>query len=100
MGMRYEDFCGLTPGEFNACYKAHLDERENAYRDAWERVRILATITAQPHTKKKLTPRTLLPFPWEKADRPKTNAPKLTKDEARARFENLMKRSKTKGADV
>ena len=53
---------------------------------------MLAAITIQPHTKKKITPEKLLPFPWEKknkADRPIPSA-----KEDKARLESLLKRIK------
>jgi hypothetical protein len=59
-------------------------------------MRILATISVQPHVKGKLTPQKLLPLPW---DRKKLqamrneDAPKLSRDEQRARFKELLHRT-------
>lgn len=68
--------------------------KEAQNRQEWERTRILAAISIQPHTKKKITPKQLIPLPWDKkkhtADR--SEAPKLTAEEQRQRFENLANR--------
>ena len=50
-----------------------------------------ATITIQPHLKKKVTPRQVLPLPWEESKK-KAEAPKVSAEEARKRFERLKKR--------
>ncbi len=64
---------------------------EQQSHEAWERMRLHATLTIQPHVKGRLTPMRLLPFPWETT----TNAapaPQLSKEEARARLLKLMQR--------
>ena len=38
---------------------------ESHNRDAWERTRILAAISIQPHIKNKITHKQLLPMPWD-----------------------------------
>ena len=55
-----------TPEEFGAVSKAYQEYREAEYRGQWERMRLLATITIQPHVKKKMTPQALLPFEWDR----------------------------------
>ncbi len=62
--------------------------QEDEMHDSWERMRMSATITIQPHIKGKMTPEKLLPFPWEKKRKPK--APKVSREEARKRFEELV----------
>ena len=42
------------------------------------------------HLKKKVTPRQVLPFPWE-GSKKKAEAPKVSAEEARKRFERLKK---------
>ena len=61
-------------------------------RDAWNRMRLLAAITIQPHVKKKLTPELLIQFPWER--KRNAEAPMLSKKEAKRRFEKLMGKQK------
>ena len=51
---------------------------------------MLATITIQPHCKKKITPKKLLPFAWD--HKPKSDAPVLSKEQTEKRVEELLKR--------
>lgn len=67
-----------------------MNEAQN--RDAWERTRILAAITIQPHVKKKLTPKQLIPLPWDKKTTRRSEAPKLTAEEKKRRFEEVAHR--------
>ena len=64
--LSYDDFCRLTPDEFNAVCKMYSDQEQTQYKDNWERMRILAAVTIQPHVKSKLTPQKLLPLSWDK----------------------------------
>lgn len=64
--LSYDDFCRLTPDEFNSVCKAYLDQEQSQYKDNWERMRMLACITIQPHVKNKLMPQKLLPLSWDK----------------------------------
>ena len=89
IGLSFDDFCGLTIGEFEAVCKAWHDQQERVVQDEWERMRLLAAITIQPHVKKKITARQLLPFPWEKGTK-KAEAPKVSAEEAKRRFERLV----------
>lgn len=90
--LSYDDFCKLTPEEFECICEAYRDQRESDYRERWERMRLHAAILMQPHVKKKITPQKLLPLPWEKEARRK-NAPKpVSAEESKARFEKLAKR--------
>lgn len=85
--MSLEDFCRLTPDEFYEVSKACHERFEGQERMSWERMRMLATITIQPHLKKKITPERLLKFQWEM----KPKRPIASKEEDRRRFEKLMK---------
>lgn len=58
--------------------------RVEGYRSCWERMRMLASIVIQPHVKKKITPKRLLPFPWD-------FSPSSDKKEDMARFKGLSK---------
>lgn len=96
MGLRYEDFCDLTPDEFTHIYRAYSNEREAQYKDKWERMRMLAAITIQPYAKGKLTPHGLLPFPWdtESRQKPRNTAPTehISKEDALQRFEEVLEK--------
>lgn len=89
IGMSYDDFMWLDWGEFRAIYGAWRKYREGVEQSEWERMRMLASICISPHVKHAPTPQRLLPFPWEKPKR--KNAPKVGKEEAKARFERLVK---------
>ena len=39
-----------------------------------------------------MTPQKLLPFPWEKKGKKGNDAPQLSKNEAKKRFEEMVKR--------
>lgn len=52
---------------------------------------MLAAITIQPHVKGSLTPQKVLPFPWEKK-KPMQKAPAVSKEEAKRRFEAVLKK--------
>lgn len=55
----------MTPEEFAAANKSFRELEDARERNEWERMRTLATITIQPHTKKKITAKQLMRFPWD-----------------------------------
>ena len=69
MGMRYSDFCRMSPVEFYEASKAFAEAREQESHERWEIMRTEASILIQPHVKGKITPKKLLPFPWDKEKR-------------------------------
>lgn len=93
IGMLYDDFLWLDMEEFDAIVEAWQTAREDEQKAEWERMRMLASICISPHLKHAPTPQKLLPFPWEKK-RPKVAAPKISKEDARKRFEEMVRREK------
>lgn len=91
MGMSYGDFCSLTPGEFSTVYKEYEEATESHERSEWERMRILAAVNIQPHVKKKITPRRLIPLPWDERPKRKTASSSLSKDERSRILERRLK---------
>lgn len=89
--LSYDDFCRLTPTEFEHIYKAYNDKEDADYKDAWGRMRLAATVLLQPHAKRKIVPEKVIIFPWEKK---KSNKPAISKEQDKARFEKLMARIK------
>ena len=89
------DWQGLTPEEWTAVADSYATSHEMDMHDGWERMRMLATITIQPHVKNRLTPDTLLPLPWDNEATSHTtqaaHVPPVGKDEARERLVSLMK---------
>ncbi len=69
VGLSFGDFCILTFDEFEAVMKAHRERDDLMRHEEWERMRLNAVMTMQPHCKKKLDPRKVLPFDWEKTQR-------------------------------
>lgn len=61
-------------------------------RDSWERTRTFAAICIQPHVRKKITPRQLLPLPWDKKTESHTEELHMTAEERRLRFESVARR--------
>lgn len=93
--LSYDDFCKMDFEDFAAVYKAYAEQRDTDFKDRWNRTRILAAITIQPHLAKgkKITPEKLLPFPWDKKKkRQDKEAPKLTPAQQRKRMEDLVKK--------
>lgn len=91
MGMRRGDWENLTVEEWNAISAAYYSEVERGDRGAWERMRMLACFAVQPYSKKKLTPRTLLPLPWDDEERKKA-AKLVSKEEDKRRLEEMLER--------
>ena len=89
--MSYEDFCRCEVNEFTAIYNAWKESRESQMRDSWEQTRILAAIMIQPYSKKKITPRQLIPLPWDTDKDNTLNEPVLTKEERMKRFMKVAK---------
>ncbi|MDE6498189.1 MAG: hypothetical protein K2L21_05975 [Muribaculaceae bacterium] len=92
MGMSFGDFCACTIDELESIVKAWHDMDEARNRDAWERARLMAAIIIQPHLKKKITPRQLLPLPWDSkpSGKPCNDAAPLSPEQRRERFERLV----------
>lgn len=89
--LSYDDFCRLTLDEFNSVCKAYLDQEQSQYKDNWERMRMLACITIQPHVKNKLTPQKLLPLSWDNRRKSKkTKAEHITAKEAEEKRKQII----------
>ena len=94
IGLSVSDFDRLTPEEFDAVAGAWQQSLERSEHMAWEVARTHAAIAIQPHVRKRITPRQLLPLPWDdKKPESKEQMPGLSRDEHRRRFEELMGRS-------
>ena len=91
IGMSYDDFCRCTFGEFESICRAWREMTELREREAWERMRTLGAVSIQPHVRKRLTPRQLLPMPWDKktTPRPEGEAVMPTPEERLRRFRVL-----------
>lgn len=89
--MSFNDFCRCTIEEIEEIFKAWQEKRDSDLHGEWERMRLHAVMTMQPHCKKKLSPEKILPLPWEKKQKRGT-APVVDKETAKKRFEQMAKR--------
>lgn len=92
----------LTPEEADAVCHSYNEAEEQRDRGAWERMRMLAAITIQPHVKKRISPKNLIQFPWEnirKAEMECPQEPPLSQSEAKDRFLRIVGDSKEKNID-
>ncbi len=64
--------------------------KDSQNRQEWERSRLMAAILVQPHVKKKITPKNLIPLPWDKSPERKIDAARLSPQERQQRFEHLI----------
>jgi len=55
-----------TLQDIELAYVGHLRSNKYAEQQAWERARLIAYYSLQPHTKKLTKPQQLLKFDWEK----------------------------------
>ena len=89
----WAELAGYGLGVLATC-DAHQQQSDAHLRDEWTRARLVATISVQPHTTRKITPEQLLPLPWDNAPRhrPAADTPKMTTSEQRARAHELAAR--------
>lgn len=100
MGMSLEDFGALTPDEFGTVFTAWAEEREVRSKEEWERMRLLAAATIQPHCSGRITPASLFTFPWDnKTAKPEEGAAPAGKEESHARFLELMARKRASSSN-
>ena len=95
--IRFVDGCKIFKIHFTKIVvtQPYAAQRDTDFKDKWERMRLLATITIQPHLakNKKITPEKLLPLPWDKKRKQEERkAPKLTAAQQRKRMEELVKK--------
>lgn len=89
--MDFDTFCRLTPAEFGAIVESWNKEKEREEKAEWERMRLLACISIQPHISKKITPRQLVPLPWDEEKKPEEHENKrMTPEQQRERMRYLM----------
>ena len=91
IGMNYSDFLQMDADAFDAVATAYHDQDEYRRREEWERMRILASISIQPHISRKsrnsATPEKLLPLPW---DHEKHSSTAMSAEEQRQRMKQLV----------
>lgn len=91
-GLGFEDFCLLTPFEFQAVLDAYSEAEKSRSRDMWECMRVLAAVDVSPFSKGRVTPKSILSFPWDSEKHGEEHQKTVSKEDDKARLENLMKR--------
>lgn len=66
--MSVDDFEGMDTDEFQAVCTAFNEHEDNLRHDAWERARIVGTLSVSPYVKGKANPMRILPLPWDKGN--------------------------------
>jgi hypothetical protein len=66
MGMTVEEFYNLTPRQFQNKREGFERQLEHTTQLMWEVTRWQAAVNIAPHTKKRLGPKDLVQFPWDK----------------------------------
>lgn len=92
IGMLMDDFLKVDVDEFRAIYAAWNEREEMREQAAWERARLIATICVQPYSKRRLSPKDVLPLPWDKAQQKKPASKIVSKEEDKKRLASLMER--------
>lgn len=88
MGMSIDDFCRCTPSEFSTIYEAWQEKSQRKEQETWEQTRFLACCILQPYSKKKLMPKDVCRFSWEKQqDEPSMEIEASSKE----RFEEIVR---------
>lgn len=91
-GLTFDDFCLLTPFEFQSVLDSYTEREQQRSRDMWECMRMLAAVSVSPFSKGRVRPEKLLKFPWDTPPNPRTGKQKpVSKEEDKAALERRMK---------
>jgi hypothetical protein len=91
VGLGYDELYDLTPRAFNNKLVGFNSYQEHKIQNDWERTRMVVHSTLSPHSKKKLKPKEILPFPWDKNTKIKLSSPEHIQD-VKARHEEILKK--------
>jgi hypothetical protein len=90
MGMSYDELYNSTPRNFNNKLIGFNAYQEQLMQDNWERTRVIIHSTLSPHSKKKIKPKEILPFPWDDKNKVKKQiATKEQIQEALKKYEKI-----------
>ncbi len=92
VGMSRESFERSTPQELEAIIGAWGRREQNHERQEWERTRLLACVVVQPFITERLTPRKLIPLPWDDQGGESTVKENLTVAERREKAKEFLER--------
>ena len=71
LGLSYDELYDLTPRSFSNKFLGFNNYNTQLLQDSWEQTRLIIHSTLSPHSKKKLKPKEILPFPWDEKNKPK-----------------------------
>lgn len=90
--MSVSDFEDMDCDEFEAVSSVWHEREESLRQDAWERARIVGTLSVSPWMKGSVKPSKILPLPWDKKNSVSGHrAPFVSKEEDKARLEKLIR---------
>jgi len=69
MGLNDSELYDLTPRSFNNKLIGFNNRNQTLSQNYWEQTRMIVHATLSPHSKKKLKPKEIMPFPWDTKDK-------------------------------
>tara|TARA_R100000541_G_scaffold57257_1_gene67189 strand:+ start:190 stop:480 length:291 start_codon:yes stop_codon:yes gene_type:complete len=69
--LSYNELYSSTPRSFNNRLNGFKKHQEQMSQNQWEQTRIILMGCLQPHSKKNLKPKDVLPLPWDEKYKPK-----------------------------
>lgn len=77
--MNVKDFDGCTPREFSDIVEAWNTDRQNEYREAWERTRMQCYFIVRSHSADSFGPNDVIHFDWDKTPAKNNTNPEVDK---------------------
>jgi len=65
LGLSYDNLYDLTPRSFENKLKGFKKYNEQLSQNNWEQTRMIVHAAILPHSKNKIKPQELMPFPWD-----------------------------------
>jgi hypothetical protein len=65
LGLSYDNLYDLTPRSFENKLKGFKKYNEQVSQNNWEQTRMIVHAVLLPHSKQKIKPQELMPFPWD-----------------------------------
>ncbi|MGN1211752.1 MAG: hypothetical protein ACI4TM_08695 [Candidatus Cryptobacteroides sp.] len=91
IGMSYDDFCMLTPEEFNAIYDEWRLEQDSIIKGEWERCRWVCYCMIRPYSKRNLRLTDIMKFDWDGRPSESVQLTKEERDAQERKYEELLK---------
>ena len=65
LGLSYEELYDLTPRSLDNKIRGFKQYNEQLSQNRWEQTRMIVHSCIVPHSKQRLKPKELMPFPWD-----------------------------------